>query len=1048
MGKSFFIIPLLLTSFMTLTDSFCYSQELLFNIQFFDEEDGLSARSIYCVNQDDRGLIWVGTGNGLNRFDGNVFESMKGENNPLASGEIIGIKKRKDGRFWIQKRNATALRFDPRLEKGIPLPEHALRDYGELEILFPEGQSELVYFKNETGQIFYVNSQDSIVPYGSVRIPDHTVAKPTSWGTLLLFQNTSPHVRKEINESGLDLRYFPVEDKFYDFYDVKGDQIQGITDSIIKEPFLHEIFFYIEKEREITSVVLKKDGQPIQIKELNTVGQIYFRLSKDSKGNIWLIANERVLLFDKDGNLLKDLSEELGGFKKVRWISNQLFIDDHDRVWIATGLGLFLIQIKENQFQNYLHETGNESVRGICEIADDRVFIASYRGSKVVDKFSKKVLTTTSDFFVGVSKGRTDTIWCGRHGDEVGILEGESLNFKKRKLNISGSLALLVPFYDAYSGRVYLGTKKGLYYLDQYRKAQVYTKLNEFEDLQRRNLTFFYRNDEGLWIASDNGIYLLNDLKGIIGHYHFPNNNIKHICEDQAGIFWIATTGGGLIRWDRKSNNIKQFTTKDGLSHDIIYAVYEDNSGYLWMSSSNGLMRFEKSKGEVITFLPEDGIPHKEFNTFSHYQAKDGRLYFGGLNGVTAFYPEEVTTSENDAPFVITSFQQFDSKTGSLVNKTQNLFATQAITLDPDDKFFIVDFSLLDYSERDNIYAWRIIGLEEEWNYQKENSLRINVLHYGKYTLQIKAKGAGGQWAKALLSIPIDVRKPFYMEWYFIALAIIGIGLTIFAFAYLRFLRSQRIQLRLKKQVKERTIELSEKNNALETSNQIKDKLFAIIAHDLRGPVFSLQDVGRKLNYLIESQQVQRLKDYGETVDQSVSSLISLLNNLLNWANQNLKITSLNPKNLNVQKLASRSMEELKPMADKKNMDLNMDIPAALETYSDEQAVLTIIRNLLSNAIKFTPANGKIQMIGQQQKTTVLLSIKDNGLGIEADRMDHIFDLIKNKSTRGTNGESGTGLGLHVSKELAMLNGGDITVNSIPGKETVFTIMLPLAVKT
>ena len=205
----------------------------------------------------------------------------------------------------------------------------------------------------------------------------------------------------------------------------------------------------------------------------------------------------------------------------------------------------------------------------------------------------------------------------------------------------------------------------------------------------------------------------------------------------------MATQGGGLIYWDRKTDTKRQYTTEDGLSHNVIYAIYEDDAGYFWLPSDNGLMRFERASGEITIFQPEDGIAHKEFNTYSHFQADDGRLYFGGLNGVTAFYPDKVDSKKNDAPFIVTQLQQFDADQGALVNKTKDFQEKQMITLAPNDKFFTIDFSLLDYAGREHIYAWRIFGLEEEWNYQRSSSLRINGLQYGNFYFTGKRKRSG-----------------------------------------------------------------------------------------------------------------------------------------------------------------------------------------------------------------------------------------------------------------------------------------------------------------
>src|SRR4029079_3214312 len=162
--------------------------------------------------------------------------------------------------------------------------------------------------------------------------------------------------------------------------------------------------------------------------------------------------------------------------------------------------------------------------------------------------------------------------------------------------------------------------------------------------LKESTVYHMLETDEGIWLSTTNGLFLVDLEKGVKAHYDektgMPNSNLLYQYIAPSGIFWISTHGGGLIRWDRKNNSFKSFTIREGLSHNVIYAVFEDHNGFLWMTSDYGLMRFEKETGICRTFLPSDGLPHEEFNRASYFADSKGNFYFGGLRGFITFNPD------------------------------------------------------------------------------------------------------------------------------------------------------------------------------------------------------------------------------------------------------------------------------------------------------------------------------------------------------------------------------------------------------------------------
>lgn len=1017
-----------------------WSQELLVNVQFFSQKDGLSDRSVFCVQQDDRGLMWIGTGNGLNHFDGEKIISIDDETHPLATGVIHGIKKTSTGNFWIQK-DGSAIFYDPLEELVLPLPSIENVKYGELQILEPGGLGKSIFFKNEFGRIFYAEGNE-IKPFGEITFSDDVRLWPTSWGTMLVTKS-NPRSTTEVNQAGQKLRSFEEGYREINYFDQEGDHIYLGQLGRDLDTSLSKMLFAIEKEGALKPILLKKNNELLELKQLNARKGMSLRLTKDSQERIWVTIGTNLFLFDPEGNFLKDLSPELRKITRRNWKDNQLYVDNSDRLWISTEVGLFVVQVKENPFEHYL-EGRQVSTRGIVELSDNRLLIANYDGTKVLNKNTKEIIASVDDDGLGVTQISQDTFLLGKHGPELLVFDQATNTFnrervKKRRTRLHGS----VPFFDPISERLYLGTLKGLKIKDETLGEFVdYDQYNTFKDLSRRTIVHFYSNAEGIWICTDKGLYLLDRDKGIVKKYQFSFDRIVHLYEDEKNDFWLATSGGGLIYWNRETDERKSFTTKDGLSHNVLYAVYEDESNCLWLPSDKGLMRFEKSTGEVLVFQPDDGITHHEFNTYSHFKAPDGRFYFGGLNGVTAFYPEEVRLVENNAPFIITRFQKFDAAEGLLLNKTKELISTGEIILNPSDKFFTLDFSLLDYSARDNIYAWRINGIDKDWNYQTEASIRINALYYGEYSLEIKAKGAGGQWAKQQLNIPIMIRRPVYLQPPFIGGFLLLIAGSLGALFRYRTARLRARAKELAEEVAQRTQTIRTQNEELKKASEFKDKILALVAHDLRAPLITLSGLTRKINFLIRKERIDDVAKLSTTIDNSTAGVTILLDNILNWALVQQGQFRIEPERLNLKEVVADIVTLYTHTAEAKSIHIET-MKEDLMVDVDRNSIETTIRNLLNNAIKFSRNEGIISIRKFENDKGIGVEVKDHGIGIPPEMIARLFKFDRKQRVKGTKGEKGTGFGLMLCQELMHLNKGRIEVASTEGQGSSFFIILP-----
>lgn len=261
-----------------------------------------------------------------------------------------------------------------------------------------------------------------------------------------------------------------------------------------------------------------------------------------------------------------------------------------------------------------------------------------------------------------------------------------------------------------------------------------------------------------------------------------------------------------------------------------------------------------------------------------------------------------------------------------------------------------------------------------------------------------------------------------------------AVALIIFALIVYRFYQSKtRINVLLERQKQD-----------LEALNQTKDKFFSIISHDLRGPVSSFHGISRMIKFLVVMRDTDELIKVAEEIDHSVDRLSVLLDNLLNWAIQQQGHFPNVPEKLNLPVLSGELVQTMSNMAGAKNIELTADVAEPIELWADRNMTMTILRNLVSNALKFTPEGGKVVLSARESEAFAEISVADSGVGIPKEQLNSLFGIQQNKSTYGTSGEKGLGLGLHLVHEFIEMNGGKLHVSSSAGKGTVFTIFLPL----
>ena len=458
----------------------------------------------------------------------------------------------------------------------------------------------------------------------------------------------------------------------------------------------------------------------------------------------------------------------------------------------------------------------------------------------------------------------------------------------------------------------------------------------------------------------------------------------------------------------------------------------------LWVTSNRGLACFERAYESFKVYLNTEGISHNEFNFNSHHQDQHtGQLFFGGLDGITSFDPEDfIDKDEQKYPLIITELSVLNAVNGQKIRSYDPMDLNKEIEVNGEKENLEIEFALLNFEKSNKTnYAYTIEGFHDKWFYQKENKIRIYQLPYGNYNIKIKARDYQGEWAKNELLLNIQMEVPFYKK-----LAYQLLGILIFVLSGLSYLKyregnSIKQQLALENIIQERTNELS-------TSNKTKDRLFAILAHDLRNPVIAFASLTESLNYLLDSGQTKRIKELGDFIEKEAKQLHHLLDNLLNWALSEREDINFNRTNVALIQIVNSALNNYINLKDRIGIEIRNEVPNDLNVSTDPRILETIFRNILSNAFRYTAKGDSIIINADQEDGMVKIQIADTGTGMTPGELENLF-TIKSKSDEKGN-TSTVSLGMHLCKELIEICGGQIKAASNLNQGTIITVFVPI----
>lgn len=600
------------------------------------------------------------------------------------------------------------------------------------------------------------------------------------------------------------------------------------------------------------------------------------------------------------------------------------------------------------------------------------------------------------------------------------------------------------------------------------------------EGLSSNNILSILEDSKGrMWFGTDGGGITCYSGEHFV-HYTsgngFFNDIVYSIIEDRDGNIWFGTGGDGVVMFDGEL--FTKYAEESGLNNNHVLSLTQDSHKNIWAGTRLGLNvivadkldQIQKKSGHFLfkSFNYEDGFIGMGCNLGAITEDKTGTIWIGTNDRLTEYRGQNLKSDIDTINIQITKIQLFNENipwTEMIANYDTTLLLHNGVKV---GKFKYDDISAwygipenLSLSHKDNYltfnytgiahnqikkikYQYKLEGLDKDWNIPTDRTeVSYGNLKQGNYIFRVKAINSEGLWSKEK-SYSFSIRPPWWNTWWFYSLFLLFIVVVIyFIFKYrIRKLNKDKELLELK--VKEQTQELVIKNNELQVINIEKDKLFSIIAHDLRGPFSTFLGFTQLMTEEINDFTKDEIKEFAAGMNITANNLYSLLENLLQWSRMQQSSMPFNPVPLNLCTLVNSGKPLLAQFASEKDIELVYEISDDIVCRADSNMLQTIIRNLVSNAIKFTPKGGKVSLSARKaDEQFIEISVKDNGIGMSDNVIANLFHLNSGVSRLGTEGEPSTGLGLQICKGMVEKHGGKLWAKSKEGNGSEFFFTIP-----
>lgn len=1024
--------------------------------KFYGLREGLSNGHVNNIYQDRNGLVWVCTDNGLNSFDGvefKTFSHVEGDTASLGNNSVLSIYDDSRGNLWVGTAGGLQL-LDRATGKFSTLhfSYPYITDFSYVSCIMEDSQGNIWLSTSRAGAIclrgddhrpvYYLPANSNIC---SDKI--NTLFEDRFGNIWIGSQDNGLSVLNTGNHTMVNYAHDPDDphslssNKVFSILELPdGNILVGTIDGGV------DLFDYSTK-RFVRNYIPSVEG--------------IFTMRRGNANNVWIGTDGYGLKnFDLGTRTLTTYESDMNRFDMRRAKVHGIWEDRQGNLWLALyQKGIMMVPQQERIFRNMGFNAfrpgssiGVDCVLSILEDRRGRLWVGTdgdgiyrldpqrrverhYTGDKLP---ARVALALFED-----SRGR---IWVGTYLNGLFLYDEKGDTFRPVPLSVGGHEAKdIYTIAEDGEGTLWIGTNENGLCLyrpgDRSLRSFTHDMLAGGNQIASNSIhTVLFGRDSLVWIGTSNAGVDCYDLRTrTFAHYavengRLSNNNVYAVAQDSTGCLWVGTKQG-LHCLDLRRDTTFLYTEQDGLANASVAGIEVDGRNNLWVSTGFGLSFFDTSKRAFSNYYLSDGLQNNEFRRGAHFTSPaTGELFFGGLEGLTSFFPFTSMQGHELANLVFTDLYLYNERM-RVPEAGYAAWGTSADTAGPiairyDIRNFSIGFAAFEYNMPDKVvYQVKMTGFDTEWRTMPAGSRLATYTNLppGDYVFSVRAFLPGT--APLERSLPIVITPPFWFTWWakcLYALLVLG----VVAWTYYR----------MKQGIRRRDEEMRRENENL--IMQSKLQFFTDISHEIRTPLTLILS---PVETLIRQTPDGALKNTYKLINQNGQRILRLINQVMEMRKLDRGQVRLLAVRTDVEPFVREVASAFDNLAREKRIDFRLSVEAGLpQVWIDREKLDKVIFNVLSNAFKYTPRGGRITLDAGREGENLVIRIADTGEGIPPEQREVIFNRFYQAPTAANRNKMGTGIGLHLSRSLMEIHHGRIYVEDSPGKGAVFAITLPM----